>query len=91
MFDKLKQLKDLQKQGKELQKTLADEFIVVEKHGIKIKMNGNMEIINIEIFNEDGKEKLADNLKEIINDAIKQSQKMMAQKMMQGNFNIPGL
>ena len=52
MFDKFKQLKDLQKQGKELQKTLADEFIVVEKHGIKIKMNGNMEIINIEIFND---------------------------------------
>ena len=91
MFDKLKQLKDLQKQGKEIQKVLADEFIVVEKHGIKIRMNGNMEIIKIEISNEDDKEKLADNLKEIINDAIKQSQKMMAQKMMQGNFNIPGL
>ncbi|MEA2088963.1 MAG: YbaB/EbfC family nucleoid-associated protein [Patescibacteria group bacterium] len=91
MFDKFKQLKDLQKQGKELQRTLADEFIDIEKNGIKIKMNGNMEIINIEISNEDDKEKLANNLKKIINDAIKQSQKMMAQKMMQGNFNIPGL
>ncbi|MCD4705634.1 YbaB/EbfC family nucleoid-associated protein [bacterium] len=91
MFDKLKQLKDLQKQGKDLQKVLADEFIVVEKHGIEIKMNGNMEIIDIKISDADNKEKLANDLKEATNDAIKQSQKMMAQKMMQGNFNIPGL
>ncbi|NCF75262.1 MAG: hypothetical protein GWO87_02125 [Xanthomonadaceae bacterium] len=91
MFDKFKQLKNLRKQGKELQKKLADEFILVEKHGIKIKMNGNMEIINLEISDETWKEKSDKDLKDIINEAIKQSQKMMAQKMMQGNFNIPGL
>ncbi len=52
MFSKLKHLKDLRSQAKTLQGALAGESVTVEKGGIKIVMNGNMEITTLSI-NED--------------------------------------
>ncbi len=90
MFSKLKQIKDLRSQAKTMQNMLADETVTVEKHGITITMNGNMEITNVNLPNDTDLDKLEKSLVTCLNDAIKKTQKIMAQKMQEmGGF--PGL
>lgn len=90
MFNKLKHLKDLRDSAKQMQNALSSESITVEKNGISITMNGNMEIIKITINEDLSKEKMEDALKTCINDVIKKTQRLMAQKMQEmGGF--PGL
>ena len=82
----IKNLYDLQKNAREMQKTLANESVEVEEHGIKILMNGNQEILSIEMNSELSKEDAEKYLKEAFNAAIKKVQQRMAQKMIAGNF-----
>ena len=90
MFSKLKQIKDLRDQAKKMQTVLGAETITVEKNGVVIKMNGNMEVTDLTINSELAKESLESTLKNAINDATKQTQKLMAKKMQEmGGF--PGL
>lgn len=90
MFNKLKQFKDLRNQAKTIQNALAQESVTVEKGGVKITMNGNMEVTSISIVGEMNNEKIAVYAKEAFNDTIKKTQKIMAQKMQEmGGF--PGL
>ncbi len=90
MFGKLKQLKDLRSQAKTMQNVLADEKVELEKNGIKLSMNGNMEIIDMKIESDLSKEEIARTSKELFNDAIKKTQRIMAKKMQEmGGF--PGL
>jgi DNA-binding protein YbaB len=90
MFNKLKQFKDLRSQAKTMQNALAEESITVEKKGIKLVMNGNMEITSLTI--EEGKtaKEIEKVIVDIINDAIKQTQRLMAQKI-QSMGGFPGL
>ena len=80
MFNKLKQIKDLRHQAKTLQGALAEEKVVVEKRGIKMVINGNLEIVELTIADkhQDG---LENTLRDMFNDGIKQVQKIMAKKM----------
>ena len=80
MFNKLKQVKDLRHQAKTLQNTLAQEKISVEKHGVTLAFNGNLEVTEIHIA-DSAKDNLENNLKSAFNDGIKQVQKVMAKKM----------
>jgi DNA-binding protein YbaB len=90
MFSKLKQIKELRDQAKKMQNALGTENISVEKNGVKIKMNGNMEITELTVNPDLNKESLERALKDGVNDAIKQTQKLMAKKMQEmGGF--PGL
>jgi len=73
-----------------MQNALAGESVSLEKSGIKLTMNGNMEITSLEITEEMPKEKIASIMKDLYNDAIKQIQKIMAKKM-QEMGGIPGL
>lgn len=90
MFNKLKHLKDLRSQAKTLQNSLAGESVTVEKNGIKIIMNGNMEITSIDISEDLSRERLEETLKDLANQAIKKTQRIMAQKM-QAMGGFPGL
>ncbi|PIR12849.1 DNA-binding protein [Candidatus Falkowbacteria bacterium CG11_big_fil_rev_8_21_14_0_20_39_10] len=90
MFNKLKHLKDLRSQAKTLQNSLAGESVTVKKNGVKITMDGNMEITSIDISEDLSKEKLEETLKDLINQAIKKTQRIMAQKM-QAMGGFPGL
>lgn len=77
MFDKLKQMKQL----KELQDSLKNEVIEVEENGIKVIVNGKMEIEEI-ILNESLPIKeQAGLVKKCINEAFKKIQMLAAQKM----------
>jgi len=81
MFNKLKHLKDLRSQAKTIQGALAQESITVEKGGIKIVMNGNLEITSIAINEDLAKDSLEGILTDCLNEAIKKTQRLMAQKM----------
>jgi DNA-binding protein YbaB len=81
MFSKLKHLKDLRNQAKTMQRALAEETIAVEKGGVKVIMDGNMEIKEISINEGLGKESLEGMITDCVNDAIKKTQRVMAQKM----------
>ncbi len=81
MFNKLKQFRDLRSQAKILQNTLAQETINLEKNGVKISLNGNMEITALSINPELSKETLEKTLTDCFNDGIKKTQRLMAEKM----------
>ncbi len=81
MFNKLKHLKDLRSQAKVMQNSLAQETVTVEKAGITVLMNGNMEITKITINEDMAKESLEGMLSDCLNEAIKKTQRLMAQKM----------
>ena len=91
MFNKLKQLKGLRDQAKKMQNALSSETVTTEKNGIVITMDGNMQVNGVKVNAEtNNKEALASAIKDAVNDAIKQTQKLMAKKMQEmGGF--PGL
>lgn len=90
MFNKLKQLKDLRSQAKKMQNALADETITVEKGGIKVIMNGNLEVKSISLNKDMAQSSMEGVLTDCINEAIKKTQKIMAQKL-QSMGGFPGL
>jgi DNA-binding protein YbaB len=90
MFNKLKQFRDLRSQAKTLQSALAQESITIEKNGVKITMNGNMEITQLVINDGIAKESLEKIIADCVNEAIKKIQRVMAQKM-QEMGGLPGL
>lgn len=81
MFNKLKQFKDLRDQAKTMQNALAQESTTVEKNGVTLIMNGNMEVTSLKIANEIGKDNLEKLLPGLFNDAVKKTQKIMATKL----------
>ncbi len=81
MFNKLKQFKDLRDQAKTMQNALAGEKVTIEKKGIKLTMNGNMEIIELIIPEDLSKDDISKYMKEAVNESIKKVQKLMATKM----------
>ncbi len=97
MLDKIKQLKDLRAQAKELKQTLAQETVRAEAAGgkVTIVMNGNQEVTACEISPDllisEKKAELEQAVAEAVNSGIKDVQRLVAQKMQSGGFNIPGL
>ena len=79
MFDKLKQLKQL----KELKDSLSQEKAEVEKKGIKIIVNGKMEIEEIHLNPDLNKEEQEEAIRECINEAMKKIQMVVAKKISQ--------
>lgn len=99
MFDKMKQLFDMQKKAKEIKGQLSEMQIDVERLNGKIKMSfdGEQNIkdlqIDKELLKEDNKSFLEDNLKECINEASRKIKRIMIDKMKDslGGLNIPGV
>ncbi len=90
MFEKLKQIKELRDQAKTIQNALSGETIISDRHGINITMDGNMTVKNVSLAKEMSKEEMEKNLPDAINDAIKKTQKVMAEKM-RAMGGLPGL
>lgn len=92
MFSKLKQFKDLRDQAKTIQSALSGEFATEEKNGVKVTINGNLEISEIKITGEQSNEALEKAIKSCTNDAIKKIQKTIAKKMQEmgglSNFGL---
>lgn len=85
MFSKLKQFKDLRSQAKKIQNTLREESVDIESHGIRMKMDGNMDLKELHIesywLTSSQKEKLEKTLCETHNDLLKKAQRKMAEVM----------
>ena len=95
MLDKLKQLKDLRAQAKQLEETLAQEKIlgVSTANKVSIEMNGNQTILNINIEPQllapDKKTELEEALKEAHEDCLQKIKQLMAQKLYSSGINLP--
>jgi len=97
MFSKLKQFKDLRNQAKNIKNTMAQENATGEADWgkVKVHINGNQEITGVEIdpqlLNNDNKNHLETAIKDATNDAIKNVQKLLAEKIRQGDLSLPDL
>jgi len=85
MFSKIKAIKDLRDQAKQMQNAM-DEITAEGSAGwgkVKVVMNGNQKILSIDIADElmADKAKLVETLIEAHADAVKNLQKEMAAKM----------
>ncbi len=86
MFSKLKQIKDLRQQAKQMKSSLAGELTegTAAWGKIKIQMDGNQEVkkisIDQELLKPDKKTDLENGVKEAFNDAVKKVHKIMAAK-----------
>jgi len=90
MFSKLKQFRDLRSQAKTIQGALSQETITEERSGLKVVLNGNLEILEIKLNADLPQDSQENNLKICINEAIKKAQRIMAKKM-QDMGGLPGL
>ncbi len=90
MFSKLKQFQDLRSQAKTMQNALAQESITEEKNGVKVVLNGNMEVTSLTLNENLSKSSQEETLKNCFNDAIKRAQRLMAKKL-QDMGGIPGM
>ncbi|MCB9756835.1 MAG: YbaB/EbfC family nucleoid-associated protein [Candidatus Omnitrophica bacterium] len=93
MFDKMKQLMDMQKQAGQLKKELdAVTLEVTDVKGIKVTITGSQEIRAIDIDETflvpTNKKRLETDLMRSLNAATKKVQQVAAQKMMAA---MPGL
>ncbi|MFA6551003.1 MAG: YbaB/EbfC family nucleoid-associated protein [Patescibacteria group bacterium] len=89
MFSKLKQIKDLRSKAKQMQNLLSGESATAERGGIKITMDGNMNVTALTIAEGTAREKIEQEMPRVINDVIKEIQKIMARKMQEAG-GIPG-
>jgi len=90
MFSKLKQFRDLRSQAKTMQSALAQENITEERNGLKVVLNGNLEILEIKLNKDLSLDSQENSLKNCLNEAIKKAQRIMAKKL-QDMGGLPGM
>ncbi len=87
MFSKLKQIRDLRSQAKKIQGALSDEKVTIDAEGgrVHLVMNGNQEIISLDIdptlLKPEEKSRLESGLKDALTSANKRVQQIMAKKV----------
>ena len=83
MFNKLKQIKDIRNQAKDLQNQLAEVMVVGKGAGGKVMatIDGNQKMQAIKIDEDLEREKIEAGVKDAYNDASKKLQKEIATKM----------
>lgn len=83
MFDKLRQIKQLH----DLQKSLKKEIVETERHGVRVRINGTLEVESVTLNPELSREQHERAVRDCINDAVRQMQVQLAKKMSQ----MPGM
>jgi len=99
VFDKAKQLYDLQKKARAIQKELKDTEIEARAMDglVGVRFNGEQHVLGVDIDDslvaEGKKRELEKAVQQAIAEAISKSQALAAEKMkvIAGNLNIPGL
>ncbi|MCL5411114.1 MAG: YbaB/EbfC family nucleoid-associated protein [Patescibacteria group bacterium] len=98
-FSKARELYDLQKKARKIQKELKDTEIEAKSNDgwVTVVFNGEQHLTDIDIKEEalkvENKRELEKDLKNTISQAIARAQAHAAEKMKEiaGNLNIPGL
>jgi DNA-binding YbaB/EbfC family protein len=99
MNSMIKQAKKVQEQIAKMQEELHERVLETSAGGgaVTIKINGKQQLLEIkikpEVVDPEDVEMLEDLILAAVNDAVKQSQDMVASEMSKitGGFNIPGL
>lgn len=96
MFDKMKDLMEMKKQADRLKRELDGMTVEVNAvQGVKIVVNGSQNFQSLEIdeslVRQDNKRKLETDLLRSVNEAIKKSQLLAAQKMREIMPGMPGM
>lgn len=97
MFGKAKEIYELQKKAKKIQKELQGVIIEKEVGAVKVRINGEQKIQNIEIDKElidhEKISELEGDVKSAVGQAISESQKAAADKMkdITGGLGLPGM
>ena len=94
MFDKAKDMYQLQKKAKAIKKELKNTHIEAEEDGVIVTVNGEQEVISVQISDEAKQGgKLEESLKKCFNKAVKKSQQVAAELMkdVMGDMNFPGM
>lgn len=88
MFEQVKELNELRKQGQKLKSEMERISVEVSEGGIRIKVRGDQEIEEVTVAGEK-----RDDLKKAFNKAIKESQKEVSKKLsgMLMHMKVPGL
>ncbi|PJA07565.1 hypothetical protein COX69_04385 [Candidatus Falkowbacteria bacterium CG_4_10_14_0_2_um_filter_48_10] len=81
MFSKLKHFKELRDQAKNIRQVLGKESVKTENKGVTLTMDGNMEVSEVVIDPELNPEQIAQAVKNCVNEAIKKTQRIMAEKI----------
>ena len=84
MFDQIKKLQELKK----LQDSFKKEIITIEKRGVSVIINGNLEVEEIKLNSELDLKEQENVLKQCINEAKDNMQKKLAKVMMGSGFNF---
>jgi hypothetical protein len=95
----LKQAQQMHSKISQLQEEMAGKTVEATSGGgmVKVVMNGKQEVLNIridpEVVSREDVEMLQDLMVAAVNEAIRNSQQMMAEEMKKitGGLNIPGL
>lgn len=85
-FRQIGELKKMREQAMQVQRVLKNEKIELDEGGIRIVLNGQQEILELEV---DGEKK--DKLKDKLNKALKNSQEVAAKKLQQMSGGLQGL
>ena len=96
MFDKMKELMEMKKQAERIKKELDTAVVEVnEVSGIRIVISGSQTFRSLEIddalIQSNNKKQLETNLLRGVNEAIKKSQNLAAQKMKAALPGLPGM
>ncbi|MBI4217926.1 MAG: YbaB/EbfC family nucleoid-associated protein [Elusimicrobia bacterium] len=82
MFNKMKEIYELQKKAREIQKKLESVFVEQTDSGVKLKMNGLLKVESLEIdpalLSTDKKEKLEGTLCRLFTQSAQEVQKRSA-------------
>lgn len=94
-FSKLKQIKELRTQAKQMQNKLSEEEVTVDHRGVSITMDGNQKIKNINIKEEllapNKKSDLEKNIIKTYEHTIKKIHKIMATQIKDSGIDFPGM
>lgn len=95
-FQKARDMYRMQKQAKEIKKDLRHIHIEAEQEGVKITINGEMEIMSVELTPEviqegtGNKKTLEEKILKAMSKGFKKAQQIAAEKMkgVMGNFGV---
>ncbi|MBI2476785.1 YbaB/EbfC family nucleoid-associated protein [Candidatus Uhrbacteria bacterium] len=90
MFNKIKALKDVRHQAKQIEKVLENISATGSAKGVTVVINGKQEVTSVTIADDVAREDIADAVKRAMNEATKDIQKQ-AQKAIKEAGGLPDL
>lgn len=90
-LDQLKQLQELKSKMDEVKNRLDTITVSEENSYVKVTVNGNRKVTDIQIRQTAGNDELSDHLVNVLNEALTKADNLMQSEMKGVMPNIPGL